>query len=138
MTTLSHTLRLAAASLLLLTACAGARQTTPMPDNSSAGLWQQIQAANSNLACDSDSQCHTIGTGAKACGGPENYIAWSSKNDNGAKLKSLVELHSAARRADNNSQGMMSTCIAISDPGATCRAGTCVLNTQDVAPPPAK
>jgi hypothetical protein len=138
MTSLPHTLRLAAASLLILSACAGAHQSAPAPDSSTAGLWQQIQAANTNLGCDNDSQCHSIGVGAKSCGGPENYLAWSSKNSNGAKLKSLVELHSAARRADNNSQGMMSTCIAISDPGAVCRAGACVLNTRDVAPPPAK
>ena len=139
---LHHTLRVAAASLLILTACADARQSTPVPvevpAGSTAALWQQIQAANTDLSCDNDSQCHTIGTGAKSCGGPENYLAWSSKNNNGAKLKSLVELHSSARRADNNSQGTMSTCLAISDPGAVCRAGACTLNTREVAPPPGK
>ena len=141
---LHHTLRIAAASLLILTACADARQSTPVPvpvqvpEGSTAALWQQIQAANTDLSCDNDSQCHTIGTGVKACGGPENYLAWSSKNSNGAKLKSLVELHSSARRADNNSQGTMSTCLAISDPGAVCRAGTCTVNAREVGPPPGK
>jgi hypothetical protein len=143
MTNLSHTLRLAAASLLVLTTCAGARPTapaasTPAPASPTAALWQQIQSANSNLSCDNDSQCHSIGVGAKSCGGPENYLAWSSKSDDGAKLKSLVELHSAARRADNNRDATMSTCIASSDPGATCRAGTCVLTAHDIAPPPGK
>ncbi len=142
MKNLHHTLRIAAASLLILTACADARQSTPVqvqvPEGTAPTLWQQIQAANTDLSCDSDSQCHTIGTGAKACGGPENYLAWSSKNSNGAKLKSLVELHSAARRADNNSQGIMSTCMAISDPGAVCRVGICTLSTREFAPPSGK
>lgn len=142
MKTLHHTLRIAAACLLILTACADAQQSTPVPvevpAGSTAALWQQIQAANTDRSCNSDSECHSIGVGAKSCGGPENYIAWSSKNNNGAKLKSLVELHSSARRADNNSQGTMSTCIAISDPGAVCRAGTCTLDTREVGPPPGK
>ncbi|TFW29945.1 hypothetical protein [Duganella callida] len=143
---LPHTLRLAAASLLLLTACAGAQQSPPAPTDTApatatdpagnaGALWQQIKQANADQSCDNSSQCHTIGIGAKACGGPENYLAWSSKNNDGAKLKSLVELHSAARRADDKRQHMMSTCSVVSDPGATCRAGVCVLNARNPANP---
>ncbi|MHA4869352.1 hypothetical protein ACXZ1M_16795 [Duganella sp. PWIR1] len=128
MNNLSHSLRLAAASLLILTACAGARP--PAPTSETAGLWQKIQAANTNLACDDNSQCHSIGVGSKACGGPENYLAWSSKNSDGAQLKALVEQHSAARRAEDKRLGMMSTCSIVSDPGASCRAGTCTLNPR--------
>jgi hypothetical protein len=72
-------LRLAAASLLLLTAA-----PAPSLRRTSYG---KIQAANSDLRCDNSSQCHSLGVGAKACGGPENYIAWSSKNSDGAQLK---------------------------------------------------
>ena len=125
---INHTLRLAAASLLMLTACAGAQPTTEQ-------LWKKIQAANTDLACDNSSQCHSLGVGSKACGGPENYIAWSSKNSDGAQLKALVEQHSAARRADDKRLGMMSTCSIVSDPGATCRAGSCVVNERSLLPP---
>jgi hypothetical protein len=124
----AHTLHLAAASLLVLTACAGAQPTTEE-------LWKKIQAANSDLRCDDNSQCHSLGVGSKACGGPENYIAWSGKNSDGAQLKALVEQHSAARRADDKRLGMMSTCSVVSDPGASCRAGTCVVNERAVIPP---
>jgi len=120
-------LRLAAASLITLTACAGARA----PD-STAELWRQIQSANADQSCDNGSQCHSLGVGAKACGGPENYIAWSSKNSDGAQLKALVEQHAAARRADDKQAGMMSTCSLVSDPGASCRAGVCVLNQRGI------
>ncbi|WP_343731761.1 hypothetical protein [Duganella sp.] len=128
---LAPTLRLAAASLLVLTACAGAQA----PQAATPALWQKIQSANNDLACDNSSQCHSIGIGSKACGGPENYLAWSSKNSDGAQLKALVEQHAAARRADDKRQGMMSTCSVVSDPGATCRAGTCVLNERAFASP---
>lgn len=134
MKNLSHTLRLAAASLLMLTACASARPPADTPHGAQA-LWQQIQSANSKLGCDSDDQCHSIGVGAKACGGPENYIAWSSKSSDGAQLKALVQQHAAARRADDTQQGVMSTCMAVSDPGASCRAGQCVVNTRTLTVP---
>jgi hypothetical protein len=125
---IAHTLRLAAASLLTLTACASAQPPTEE-------LWKKIQAANSDLRCDNSSQCHSLGVGSKACGGPENYIAWSSKNSDGVQLKALVEQHAAARRADDKRLGMMSTCSIVSDPGATCSAGSCVVNERSLIPP---
>jgi hypothetical protein len=123
-----RSLRLAAASLLILSACAVAQQ--PAPDTPTTSLWRQIQVANTDLTCDNNSQCHSLGIGAKACGGPENYLAWSSKNSDGAQLKTLVAQHAAARRADDKRQGMMSTCSMVSDPGASCRAGVCVLSPR--------
>jgi len=135
MNNIPHSLRLAAASLLILTACAGARSPAPEAESPVVALWQQIKSANANLQCDNSSQCHSIGIGAKACGGPENYLAWSSKNSDGAQLKALVAQHSAARREDDQRKGMMSTCSVVSDPGASCRAGVCTLNPQSVINP---
>ena len=128
MKNLAPALRLAAASLIILTACAGAR-----PPDSTVELWRQIQSANADQSCDDSSQCHSLGVGAKACGGPENYLAWSSKNSDGAQLKALAEQHAAARRADDKRAGMMSTCSVVSDPGASCRAGVCVLNPRGIS-----
>ena len=124
-------LRLAAASVLLLMtgACASPPAPTAPPAAASIDhLWQQIQAGSAAASCDSDSQCHTIGIGAKACGGPERYLPWSSRQGDGAQLKRLVDQHAAARRAEDARQAMMSTCSMVSDPGASCRAGLCTLN----------
>ena len=132
-------LRLAPASLLILAACAGARPPVPASEpaaaTTTAALWQQIQSASADTACDSDSQCHSLGVGSKACGGPERYLAWSSQHGDGAQLKALVEQHSAARRTEDAREHMMSTCSLVSDPGAVCRAGRCVLNTVNRALP---
>lgn len=133
-------LRCAAASMLLLvaSACASRPATVSAPAPAlapgaaaAAGpdqLWQQIQAASASNGCDSNNECHTIGVGAKACGGPERYLAWSSRQSDGAELKRLVDQHAAARRAADARAGMMSTCSVVSDPGATCRANVCTLN----------
>jgi hypothetical protein len=129
--------RLATASLLMLAASAcgsspSAMPAAPAPSAPIAGkteaLWKKVQTANADTSCDTQSQCHTIGIGSKACGGPERYMAWSSKNSDGTALKGLIEQHAAARRADDEREHMMSTCSLISDPGATCRAGQCVIN----------
>ena len=128
--------RLAAAGLLLLvtSACASPPPASPAESDAAvapaaaSGLWQQIQAASANPLCDTDSQCHTIGVGAKACGGPQSYLPWSSKQGDGATLQQLVERHAAALRAQDAREAMMSTCSVVSDPGASCRANRCVLN----------
>lgn len=130
----SRPFRLAAASLLMLaaSACGSAPPPAAPASAQAAGktetLWKKIQAANADTSCDTQSQCHTIGVGSKACGGPERYMAWSSKNSDGAALKALVEQHTAARRADDEREQMMSTCSLVSDPGASCRAGQCTIN----------
>lgn len=142
--TLPRCFRLAAASLLMLaaSACGSAPPAVPATPSAPAtpatpaapatskteDLWKKIQAANADTSCDNHSQCHTIGFGSKACGGPERYLAWSSKNSDGAALKALIAGHAAARRADDQREHMMSTCSTVPDPGASCRAGQCVIN----------
>lgn len=122
-------LRTACASFLLLAASACGSAPTladapPAPGN--AGLLAQIQAEVGAAACDSTQQCQTIAIGAKACGGPERYLAWSSKNNDGKKLKALAQAQADASRK-HQADGMMSTCSIVTDPGATCVAGRCVL-----------
>ena len=137
--------RLASAAILLLmtSACASqppvpadsapAPAPATVPPSSAAAidsLWQQIQAASANAVCDDSSQCHALGIGAKACGGPESYIAWSSKQDDGSALRQLVAQHAAARRAQNVRDAVMSTCSMVSPPGASCQANRCVLGPK--------
>nr|WP_314547609.1 hypothetical protein [uncultured Massilia sp.] len=100
------------------------------PAATPAGLLAAIEAERGAARCDSDAQCHTIGVGAKACGGPERYLAWSSKDGDGNRLKALVQQHAELRRMEDAASGMMSTCNLILDPGATCQAGQCVLRAQ--------
>lgn len=118
--------------MLAASACGSAPPPAAPASAQAAGkteaLWKKILAANADTSCDTQSQCHTIGVGSKACGGPERYMAWSSKNSDGAALKALVAQHTAARRADDEREQMMSTCSLVSDPGASCRAGQCTIN----------
>lgn len=120
---------------------AAAPEAKPMSNNSSGkpssqALWQQIQAEIGDAACDGPQQCHSIAVGAKACGGPDAYLAWSSKRSNEAKLRALIAAHAQARKDENATSGMVSDCRMVTDPGASCQAGRCVLQPQGAGAAP--
>ena len=117
------------ATALLLSACAQATTKALPPEQSSAELRQQILGEVARDGCDSSQQCHTLPMGAKAFGGPESYVAWSDKSISisAEQLRQLGERYAAARRFDNDREGLMSNCALTPDPGAICRAKRCVL-----------
>jgi len=107
---------LLAAALALSTACAGVE---PGPAPTAAA---SVEALIGDAACDNDAQCGTIGVGAKACGGPQAYLAWSSKRTDEAALKQAAERQAAAAAAAARASGIMSNCMVTKDPGAYCAA----------------
>jgi hypothetical protein len=117
-------------------AAAAPAASAPAAPADSAALMRQIQTELADNGCDSERQCHTIAIGSKACGGPEGYRAWSDRHHDGSRLKQLAAQHAAARRAEDKRDRMMSTCSYVSDPGATCQAGHCVLRPLTVDGPP--
>jgi hypothetical protein len=110
-------------SLFLLAGCA----TPPRADaaDPQAGTLQKIQALIGNAACTDSSQCRTLAIGARACGGPQGYLAWSTTQTDGDALRALAERYKAERQAEIRQKGEMSDCRFLADPGATCRSGTC-------------
>jgi hypothetical protein len=138
--TLITAARVGALALLLgLSACSGVSAggneapkpapTAPAPAAPAAtqGMWQKIQAQIGDAACDSASQCRTMAVGHKSCGGPESYVAYSTKAGNSASLLEMGAQYAAARKAENQDSGMVSNCMLVTDPGATCAANRCVL-----------
>jgi len=123
---------------LLLAACAACSEApklvTPAPEPAATAnapalsLAQQLDAQIGDAACDNAQQCRTIAVGHKACGGPAGYRAWSAKQGDGTRLAQLAARQAAEQKTGNAAGGRMSTCAVVSDPGATCSAGRCVLN----------
>jgi hypothetical protein len=105
------------ATLALCAACAG---VGPVPAQAPPAA--SVATLIGDAACDSDAQCHTIGVGAKACGGPQAYLAWSSKRTEGALLQQAAEREARASRAAAEASGIMSNCAIAKDPGASCAA----------------
>ena len=95
-----------------------------------ADLLPQIRALVGAAECSESSQCQTLPLGARACGGPEAYLAWSSVRSDGAALRLLGERYQQQQRAKNDASGQVSDCRVIPDPGAECRAGSCQLRSN--------
>jgi hypothetical protein len=79
-----------------------------------------IRALIGDAACDNDAQCRTVGIGARACGGPSAYLAWSSLRTDAQTIAAAAARQSEARRQELIARGAVSTCIALPDPGAYC------------------
>jgi hypothetical protein len=106
-----------ACALALTVACATEGTSGPAPTQAT------VQALIGDAACDADAQCATVGVGAKACGGPSSYLAWSSLRTDGGELRAAAERHAAAQRKEIEAKAMMSNCAVTPDPGAYCDLG---------------
>ena len=136
MKTLTLTLfaRLGCAALLAASAaCSGVAGNSETPvvaakvsAPASSTLRQQMMAEIGNAACDSTAQCRSLPVGHRACGGPEAYLAYSTKTGDAGKLQRLAADEMAARKEQYARSGAISTCQMLMDPGAVCQAGRCV------------
>jgi len=83
-------------------------------------------ALNNASACSTDTQCRAIPVGARACGGPTGYRAYSTTSAAAADIDALAqrqrELSAEAARASHRA----SPCFMLADPGARCYQSKCV------------
>ncbi|WP_229483047.1 hypothetical protein [Massilia horti] len=100
------------------------------PAESPAATFERIRALIGTAACTDSSQCRTLAIGGKACGGPESYLPWSTKQTSEQELRALGERYANERQAEQTRSGEMSNCRFMPDPGAVCRAGTCQLGSS--------
>lgn len=138
--TRSHYVPMRQLSLILLLACAACNASRPIapsvpPVTPARAPFAQIHALIGSAACTDAAQCKTLAIGASACGGPDSYLAYSTATTASGPLQALAMRHAKQRNAELMKSGEVSACQFIVDPGAQCRAGTCVLGP---APPPAK
>lgn len=133
----SHRLLVPLLAWAALTSCA---QTPPPPPTApaapeveSARLGRELRGLIGSAACSSDAQCRTVAVGAKACGGPAGYWAWSTQGTDAQQLTALAARQSAAHKREIEASGMLSNCAMVADPGAACVAGRCQLATPQSA-----
>ena len=132
--------------ILLLLGCAGcsaidsstsaapvsAAAPVPAPlskGEDAASLLVRIRNAIGPASCNDSTQCKTLAVGARACGGPEGYLPYSTAVKTSEALEDLAARHAESRRAAHAASGMMSTCVVLPDPGAVCMQGACRLQS---------
>lgn len=99
--------------------------STPAPGQPAA--LAQIKNLIGKAECSSDSQCQILPIGARPCGGPAGYLAWSSAKTSSSELQALADRYRTEQQEHNARSGMMSDCRAIAPPAVACRAGSCQL-----------
>lgn len=102
--------------------------STPEPE--SARLTRELHALIGPAACNADSQCRSLPVGAKACGGPAGFLAWSTAGTDAARLQDLATRQAEAQRREIETSGLRSNCAVSTDPGAACVAGRCQLRAS--------
>lgn len=70
-------------------------------------------------------QCRVVGVGAKACGGPQSYLVYSTLDGKETELLQKVERYNALMRMQNEQQGLMSDCAMVPEPGVVLVNGFC-------------
>jgi len=83
--------------------------------------------------CSEDAQCRSLPVGALACGGPQEYLPYSTAKTDRQALLALAERSKTERQAEIQRTGEMSICINRPDPGAVCVAGNCQLGGPPAA-----
>jgi hypothetical protein len=107
----------------------------------SARTLAEIQALVGAAACGSDAECRVSPVGANPCGGPEDFIAWSTRTTTDeAALQTLLVRYAAQRRQENEASGRMGMCAVLPVPTSRCEnagpgagavaPGRCVLVPQ--------
>lgn len=90
-------------------------------------LYDEIHDLLSGVSCTDAGDWTFTAYGAKACGGPQGYIAYSNQMDTAAFLQK-VEAYTEAEKAYNIKWGISSTCDLPSQPkGVACVNGFPVL-----------
>ena len=116
-----------------LLACAAPRPGAPVAGAAAAAAASAVDPLSAHIgdaACSAPTDCHTVAIGHKACGGPETWRAWSSKRSDANQINELAARDAARRQAAQPKGGVASTCSLVTDPGATCDAGRCVLRSE--------
>lgn len=116
------------AVLVMASACAGNPPAQALP--ASGSLMEKIRAEVGDAVCAGPQDCRSIAIGAKPCGGPDGYLAWSTKRSDGQRLRSLVEQYAAARKEENQRAGANSTCVFETNPGVSCLNARCTLRPR--------
>jgi hypothetical protein len=77
-------------------------------------------------SCSTDAECRTVATGAKACGGPTAYRAFSAKGADPQAIADLAQHERDLTMIQARESGRVSACFMLADPGAHCRKNKCV------------
>jgi hypothetical protein len=112
----------ALAIALFLTACA---EDAAVDSERVRALEQQARAIASTDGCDRVDQCAIAPLGAKACGGPRDYLVYCKAMTDEAALNRALEELKRAEEDYNRTAGIISDCAITRQPDVRLNGRTC-------------
>jgi len=131
----------AGAALVASAPAVAATKVPPPPAIQSVAATPASTAAGSDLAsveaqldgvlakasaCTADAECRSVAVGAKACGGPTGYRAYSGKSASPDSVEALAQHERELAAAQAKASHQVSPCFMLADPGARCQQNKCV------------
>jgi hypothetical protein len=89
-------------------------------------LRRQITALIGEAPCNNLVNCRILGLGARPCGGPEEYVAYSTwmRRD---QIQIRAQEYNFLREELLSREAVAGTCEALPEPRAACVSGRCVV-----------
>lgn len=90
-------------------------------------LYQRMQKLTADKSCHTDQQCQVIGIGSRPCGGPEQFLLYSTQQTDQKMLTITNDRYTRTRQEQQQRLGLRSTCQQLIPPVPACRQQQCVL-----------
>ena len=91
-----------------------------------ASLRSDVLLLVGEAGCSEIGECRSLPFGAKPCGGPWEYLTYSTTDTDTLKIKEKVEEHNEWNRVLNSRYGYISDCSIPEEPQLLCLNGKCV------------
>lgn len=90
-------------------------------------LYQRLQKLTNDKSCQQDQECKVLGIGARACGGPDQFIVYSENHTDGKMLAITSERYAKLKKEKQSRLGVAGTCQVLETPLAACQSNKCVI-----------
>lgn len=87
---------------------------------------KEINTITADLKCTKDSDCQSVGLGARACGGPSSYKIYSTVATNKEKIEALGSRHRELSKTKlSDQESSISICSILEAPVVSCKKELC-------------
>jgi len=90
-------------------------------------LQLRLERLTENKGCEQDNQCKVIGVGARPCGGPDQYLLYSTLHTDEKMLSYTNDRYQKLKKQQNEKLGLMSTCQMLMPPVSACIENKCAI-----------
>lgn len=124
----THILKLTLLGFILFVACSKEETLSPssaVDDQKLEQLGKEIEEFAKNKTCSNGDGCRTMPMGAKACGGPTNYIIYALSKTDEKQLAEKIKQYTDFQKELNVKYNRTSDCLFLSPPRVDCLNGVC-------------